>query len=104
MFMEILFGSTSDPSLVPSMPSGYFAKNYFMVSKHFMSLQSRFGYHYSTVETLVSSRAIENYASFNFKGGAAGLERRTRRAKMIAEILEEQGFRVKRCEARRRVR
>jgi pyruvate,water dikinase len=95
-FMEVLFGSMSDPSLVPSMPSGYATRNHFMISKHFMSLQSRFGYHYSTVETLVSNRAMENYASFNFKGGAAGLERRTRRAKMIEEILKDEGFRVKR--------
>ena len=95
-FMEVLFGSTSDPSLVPSMPSGYAVRNFFMVSRHFMSLQSRFGYHFSTVEAVVGNRALENYVSFNFKGGAAGLERRTRRAKMIEAVLIDKGFRVKR--------
>lgn len=93
-FASVLMGSTADPSLNPSLPSVYTTRNYFMVSKYFCSFQSRFGYHYSTVETLVSDRCEENYIRFQFKGGAADLTRRVARAQLITEVLEKMGFRV----------
>jgi pyruvate,water dikinase len=95
-FMEVVLGSAFNPSLVPGAPSEYSIKNYFMISKCFLSLQSRFGYHYATVEALVGERDLENYICFQFAGGAAGVDRRTRRAKMVEEILIQKGFRVER--------
>jgi pyruvate,water dikinase len=95
-FMEVLVGSTADPALVPSMPSAYATRNYFMISKSYLSLQSRFGYHFCTVEALVGDRVIENFIGFQFKGGAASMERRSRRARMIGEVLTEKGFRTDR--------
>ena len=73
-----------------------------------MSLSQRLGFHFSTLEALVSERASENYVSYQFKGGAADLERRLARVRFIAEILEPLGYRVEvtedhliaRCEGR----
>jgi pyruvate,water dikinase len=93
-FMGVLMESVVDPALNPSMPSAYSARNYFMISKNFCSLHSRFGYHFSTVEALVGERERENYIAFQFKGGAASLERKVRRARLVAEIIEQAGFRV----------
>jgi pyruvate,water dikinase len=93
-FMSVLFEATTDPALDASTASSYGTRNYFLISKNFCSLQSRFGFHFSTVEALVGERAMENYVSFQFKGGAANLGRRIFRAQFIAEILGRYGFRT----------
>jgi len=93
-FAAIMFRSTMDPSLDPAGRSRYAEKNYFMISKNFCNLASRFGYHFSTVEAFLNDRPEENYVTFSFKGGAADLDRRVRRIKFIEHILKQFDFRV----------
>jgi len=96
-FMSILMEASSNPALDPSMPSPYGDRNYFMISKNFCSLSSRFGFHFAYTEALVGERASENYINFAFKGGAADEGRRALRARFVGDILEEFEFR---CEIR----
>ncbi|MFH1114338.1 MAG: PEP/pyruvate-binding domain-containing protein [Pseudomonadota bacterium] len=93
-FMSVLMQSTTNPAMDPAVHSSFSSRNYFMISKSFCSLMSRFGYHFSTVEALVGERSAENYIGFTFKGGAADMRRRARRAHLLAGILKTHGFRA----------
>jgi len=89
---SVLFEATRNPALATPFKKPYAHRNYFMVSQNFMNLQSRFGFHFSTVEVLAGERDSENYLVFSMKGGAADIERRTARAQLIADILANRGF------------
>ena len=93
-FFSVVFESTANPDLEATAASPLANKNFLMVSADFCNLQARFGYHFCTVEAQAGDDAHGNYVSFHFKGGAASPDRRVSRALLVAEVLEEQGFRV----------
>ena len=94
-FLSVLFQSTTNVNLEPARASSFADRNYFIISRHFCNLQSRFGYHFTSVEALAGPRPRENYIRFQFKGGAADQHRRVRRARFVGEILDEFDFRTK---------
>ncbi|TVR00970.1 MAG: pyruvate, phosphate dikinase [Desulfovibrionales bacterium] len=73
-------------------PSG--GPNYAFISDDYLHYNARLGYHFVTIDTYCGQQVNDNYIIFSFKGGAADVSRRTRRALMIAAILKRLGLRV----------
>ncbi len=92
--MSIMVQSTMNRDLCASGQSSYAQNDCAIISKNFCNLSCRFGYHYSVVQTFVSDKSRENYIRFCFKGGAADLNRKFRRMKLIEEILAKYDFQV----------
>ena len=94
-FLSVMFEASMNPRLNVGGGTTLAFNNYFLISKDFCSLQSRFGFHFCSAEALAGDHAVENYAGFRFFGGAAGPNRRKRRVEFIKVLLEEFGFRTR---------
>ena len=70
--------------------------SYAMLGSHYVNFGSRLGYHFTTLESVCSDGLHENYIIFRFKGGAADIQRRERRVRFIAEVLQLHSFEVDR--------
>jgi len=66
--------------------------SYAFISAEYLNLNSRIGYHFSTVDARICDAVESNYASFRFVGGATGIEQRSRRAMLIQRLLAALGF------------
>jgi len=66
--------------------------SYVFVTADYMNLNSRIGYHFSTVDARICDTIESNYASFRFVGGSTGIEQRSRRALLIEHLLAARGF------------
>lgn len=73
---------------------GLGGKSFGIISDSYVNFSSRLGYHFGLVDAYISPEISDNYISFQFKGGAASIDRRERRACMLQVILEELGFKV----------
>jgi len=69
-------------------------KNLVVLSKEYMNMSLRLGYHFNIIDVYISDNINDNYAYFRFLGGVTEITRRSRRARFIANILEHHDFRV----------
>ncbi|OIO04244.1 MAG: pyruvate, phosphate dikinase [Desulfovibrionaceae bacterium CG1_02_65_16] len=83
-------GLMSDPNADGSMGG----PSYAVVSDHYLNFNTRLGYHYAVVDSFCGPSINDNYIVFSFKGGAADIARRSRRAALIAQILKRLGFKT----------
>jgi pyruvate,water dikinase len=73
---------------------GLGGKSFAVITDNYLNFNSRLGYHFAILDAYVSEEKNDNYISYQFKGGAAGVERRERRARLLSEILDYLGFKV----------
>lgn len=69
-------------------------RNLAVISKQYMNLHLRLGYHFNIVDAYIGDTLNDNYVYFRFLGGVTDFIRRSRRARLIAEVLERYDFRV----------
>ncbi len=74
--------------------TGLGGKSFAIISDCYVNFSSRLGYHFGLVDAFVSPEMNDNYISFQFKGGAASIDRRERRVRMLQALLEDLGFKV----------
>jgi pyruvate,water dikinase len=68
--------------------------NYAVLSGEYLNFNSRLGYHFAVLDAYCGSQVNDNYITFSFKGGAADIGRRSRRAQLIARILKRLGLKT----------
>lgn len=66
--------------------------SYAFITADYVSLNSRIGYHFSTVDARVGDAPECNHLSFRFVGGSTGVEQRSRRAMLLKRLLDAKGF------------
>jgi len=72
---------------------GYSQNSFAVLSREYMILSLRMGYHFATVEAFCTGNPSKNYVRYQHKQGGASLTRRIRRVNVINEILRRLGFR-----------
>jgi len=93
--MSVFLQATMNPELGEGGGGGFCERNVFMISRRYACLNSRFGFHFTTIESMLSEGDFDSYAGFKFSGGAADERRRVLRAELIGEVLEHFDFQVK---------
>jgi pyruvate,water dikinase len=91
-FLSVVAHTVADPELQQRLTENSLA----ILSAEYLNFSLRLGYHISTVEGLCTPNVSDNYVRLYFHGGAASEERRQRRARLVAQIVERYGFQVDR--------
>lgn len=72
--------------------------SYAIISLNYLNFGSRLGYHFTTLDSVCGETLNDNYILFRFKGGAADIERRARRARFVGDILAHFHFNIEQKE------
>ncbi|MBF0558915.1 MAG: hypothetical protein HQL08_09055 [Nitrospirae bacterium] len=70
-------------------------RNVAVVSREYLNLSLRFGYHFNMIDCYCSETARNNHVYFRFTGGATDMVKRSRRIELISIVLKNYGFNTK---------
>jgi pyruvate,water dikinase len=73
-------------------PEEFSERSFAILSREYMVLSLRLGYHFTTIEAMCTGEPSKNYIRMQHKGGGASLDRRTRRVRLIVDLLSRLGF------------
>lgn len=79
-------GAPGDP--VATTP----VRNLAIVSANYLHLDLRLGYHFNVIDCYLDDERNHNYIYFRFAGGVTEITRRSRRARVLKSILEQEDF------------
>ena len=67
-------------------------RSFAILTRTYMLVSLRMGYHFTTVESMCSEEAGRNFIRMQYKEGGAQIDRRMRRIRLISSILSSLGF------------
>jgi len=88
---DLMSGMLQAPDPLAS-GGGQVGTNVAVVSREYLNLNIKFGYHFTIVDSFVSDTPRSNHIYFRFAGGAADLAKKSRRLQVIAQVFEKQGY------------
>ena len=89
------FMSSATRARVLTLPgAAVVEQNVAIISRQYLNLNLRLGYHFNVVDCYLTERPNQSYILFRFVGGVTDLTRRTRRARLLSEILTHYDFTV----------
>ncbi|MBI4644390.1 MAG: hypothetical protein HY743_11860 [Deltaproteobacteria bacterium] len=88
-FMSVVLNAATDVNIRERLHE----KNFAIIAADYLNLSNRLGFHFATIEAFLGTPE-ESYASLTFYGGGAELERRRRRVRFLAKVLQRLDFRV----------
>ena len=72
----------------------YLGENIAVISREYVNLSLRFGYHFNMMDCYCSDNVRDNHVYFRFVGGATDISKRSRRAELLGSILREYNMRI----------
>jgi len=86
-------------SLTRTLGNGFGAPDYrginlAVVTETYLNLHLKLGYHYNLIDVRMEADPNRNHIYFRFVGGVTDLTRRSRRARLLADILSKYHFKV----------
>ena len=90
---DLITSMTRMPDIISASRAKVF-QNVAVVSKEYVNLNMKFGYHFNVLDCYCSEKARDNHIYFRFAGGATDILKRSRRVQMIAVVLKQCGFNV----------
>ncbi|MEW6500543.1 MAG: PEP/pyruvate-binding domain-containing protein [Thermodesulfobacteriota bacterium] len=92
-FRDMMHSILSAPQ--DAVSGQYTGRNIAIISDTYVNLCFRFGYHFNIVDAFCHEVERDNHIYFRFLGGATDIAKRSRRATLIATILEAFDFSVR---------
>jgi pyruvate,water dikinase len=68
------------------------AQNLAVISRDYLNLNLRLGYHFNMVDAIMTENRNDNYIYFRFLGGVTDSTRRSRRVQFLADVLDHYDF------------
>lgn len=92
-FRDMMHSMLTTPQ--DALSGQYTGHNIAIISENYVNLCFRFGYHFNIVDAFCHEVERDNHIYFRFLGGATDIIKRSRRATLIATILEAFDFNVR---------
>ena len=72
----------------------YLGVNLAVITETYLNLHLKLGYHYNLIDVRMDPDPQQNHIYFRFVGGVTDLTRRSRRARLLADVLSKSHFKV----------